>query len=108
MGRLSEGYTTNLPGLFGELSAGSARPLPIAPMHLYAACLQPSGGTELSLRNPSACSELGAGCLWRSSGLEMLKSLQESRYLGLIPGSHCFYCISLAELWKLLYNAAIK
>lgn len=85
MGRLSEGYTTNLSGLFGELPAGGERPLPIAPTHLYAARRGPSGGTELSLRNPSACSELGAG-----SGLEMLKRLQKSRYPGLIPGSRCF------------------
>lgn len=63
MGRLSEGYTTNLSGLFGELSAGSARPLLIAPPHLYAACRQPSGGAELSLRNPSACSEWGGWLL---------------------------------------------
>lgn len=55
MGGLSEGYTANLSGLFGELSAGCERPLPIAPTHLYAARREPSGGTELSLRNPFAC-----------------------------------------------------
>lgn len=55
MERLSEGYTANLSGLFGELSAGCERPLPIAPTHLYAAHREPSGGTELSLRNPFDC-----------------------------------------------------
>lgn len=61
IGRLSEGYTTNLSGLFGELPPGGECPLPIAPMHLYAARREPSGGTKLSLRNPSACSGAGPG-----------------------------------------------
>lgn len=48
---MAKGYTTNLYGLLRKLAAGGERPLPVAPTDSHAACREPSGGRELSMRN---------------------------------------------------------